>query len=596
MSLGQWLTRSPVPLRPVLPLAVLTGALVGAAFLLWAGMLLHVALLEAGLLTLLISHRRSSDAMRVAGLLALLHAVACAIVLPWTWGRSWQMWGSFTPVVLSRFQPWLLASICALCTVLALAWGRRRDELGRLRRLVEGLVCGLVLLVATAFAAPEVVTSLGDAWTWLARREAFQAMVGESRPLFGFAGRPDLLLPASRLSGLFFLIPVFLVLAMRDLRGGRLRFPGALVVAWTTVLLIVTIFQARFSNSFAVPMCLLIGWSGAGLLGSRGEWPSRGAARVGRILALLLVLVLLLPSLASYAPYLPNQLRWWRGLELEPRRPRKRLLIQVADWIRDNTEEPSGYLDPNARPTYGVLSTWDDGHLIEWVGRRPTVIDNFGDDLGEENLPLSQEYYGVEEARASEILDQLGVRYAIFEHRATPERWDLGPQSMHSRLYFADGAANASSVQIERFAVKRTPTPVPAVRRHRLVFESAPKPRVVPQRPAFKVYEHVRGALLTGRSEPGSRVVARLEVTTNRGRRFEFVSATHANAAGHFMLRFPYSTLDSPPSVATAPRVELLSLGRRLSVAVSEADVREGRPVPVPSFVAERGGGISPVQ
>ena len=32
---------------------------------------------------------------------------------------------------------------------------------------------------------------------------------------------------------------------------------------------------------------------------------------------------------------------------------------------------------------YGVMAHWTDGHVIEYVAQRPTIVTNFGDDLGE---------------------------------------------------------------------------------------------------------------------------------------------------------------------------------------------------------------------
>ena len=47
------------------------------------------------------------------------------------------------------------------------------------------------------------------------------------------------------------------------------------------------------------------------------------------------------------------------------------------------------------------------------IRRRPTVIDAFGDDLGEQNFALANHYYASREAAASEILERLRVRYVV---------------------------------------------------------------------------------------------------------------------------------------------------------------------------------------
>jgi hypothetical protein len=227
------------------------------------------------------------------------------------------------------------------------------------------------------------------------------------------------------------------------------------------------------------------------------------------------------------------------------------------------------------------------------VARRPTVVDNFGDDLGEENFALSEEYYLAEEPRASEILDRLGARYAIFEHRAIGSRRDVEPGAILARLYFGDGSAGETSVALEGTRPRSVGRAAAAVERHRLVFETAPL-RGRGRRAAFKVYEHVRGALLAGAAAPGALVEARLGLETNRGRRFEFVATGRADAAGRFGLRFPYATQGSPTGVRSAAEVELRSGDGVARVTVRERDVREGRVVEVPAFAGTYSGALSP--
>jgi asparagine N-glycosylation enzyme membrane subunit Stt3 len=266
----------------------------------------------------------------------------------------------------------------------------------------------------------------------------------------------------------------------------------------------------------------------------------------------------------------------------------------VADWLRENTEPTSGWLDASVRPEYAVLSHWADGHVLEYVARRPTVVDNFGDDLGEENFALSEEYYLAEEPRASEILDRLGARYAIFEYRALTSRRDLDPRATLARLYFGDGAAAESSIAVEGARPRPVGVAVPAVERHRLVFETQRRRYGRWNVPGFKLYEHVRGALLEGAAEPGAEVVASLGVETNRGRRFEFRATTRADARGRYALRIPYASGGAPPAVRTAPEVELRSAGGVARTAVRETDVREGRVVEVPAFAGVYSGAGSP--
>jgi dolichyl-diphosphooligosaccharide--protein glycosyltransferase len=578
--------RGPIPLRPALALSLACGTLVAAALLLWPGMILEVALFDAGCLGLLLTRSRAADLRAVALLGALAHGLAALVVAPFAWGNVWRVWGSFTPVVLTSFQPWLLAGVAAFFGAVALAALRARGHVAPGRRAALVLACGLAVGGAAVLAVPDLEAPWRDVWRWFAKEERFQATVAESRPLLFYTpGRLGLGLATSQLSLLFFLLPFLLAAAAWRLRRAPARPAAALLVAWTATFLAASLVQIRFAHSLAVPFAVLVAWTGPALvraLARRVRLGGRAAALAGVAgLALLLA-----PALGAYRPYLRNHVRALEGLAPQRggREERKRLLLEVSDWLRAHTEPTAGWLDAGRRPEYAVLSHWTDGHILQYVARRPTVVDNFGDDLGEENFALSEEYYVAPEPRASGILDALGARYVLFEYRPLPGRSEVAARTVLSRLYFADGEASDQGVVARARRARRVELEVSAVERHRLVFEARDKPYGKRRVPAFKVYEHVRGALLSGAATPGGEVEARLAVTTNQGRGFEFVSRTRADAAGRFALRFPYSTQGTPPSVQTAPEVELRGAAGASRVVVRERDVQEGLVVEVPPF------------
>ncbi len=596
----RWLAggaRPSAPPGPTPRLALASGGLVGFALLLWPGMILDVALFGAGCLALLVTRPRAGDARRVALAGALAHGLAALLVAPFAWGREWQAWGSFTPVVLSSFQPAVLLAAAAGFGAVALALRPVEGSASPALRIALVLACGGVLLAAAVLAVPDLDlrSAWGDVWRWFAKEERFQVTVSESRPLLFYRpGRLSFGLAIAQLSLLFFLAPILLGAAAWRLRRTPARPDAALLLAWTAVFFAASLVQIRFTNSLAVPFALLVGWSGPPLV--RGiVRRAGGGRRAAGIAGGALLLVLLAPALASYATYLRSQWRWLEGRppERTGREGRRLQLLEVADWLRENTEPTSGWLDASVRPEYAVLSHWADGHVLEYVARRPTVVDNFGDDLGEENFVLSEEYYLAEEPRASEILDRLGARYAIFEHREIGSRRDVAPGAILARLYFGDGSAGATSVALEGTRPRSVGQALAAVERHRLVFETAPR-RGRGRRAAFKVYEHVRGALLAGAAAPGAPVEARLELETNRGRRFEFVATGRADAGGRFGLRFPYATQGSPTGLRSAVEVELRSGDGVARVSVRERDVRDGRVVEVPAFAGAYSGARSP--
>jgi dolichyl-diphosphooligosaccharide--protein glycosyltransferase len=543
------------------------GVCLGAALLLWPGMLLELALVELGLASFLLVESDARRAHRLALGMAGTQLGALAVVAPFALGRDWERWGSFSPLVLSDFQPWLLGAAAVAFAIYA--W--RVGAAGRLSpsRRYAALGLGLTgaLLTLLPFAG-ELPAALQTALDWLGRREAFQAEVAESRPLLVRRGRIDPGFALQQLTGLVFLAPLWLGFGIARARASLRPAPWLFLTGFAAALLAVTLAQTRFSASLAPAMAVLVGLSAA-------AWIRRGRGLV----VTLVGLALCAPALASYGPLFADQAALLRGEPpaLGAWAQRHRLLLELAGWLRESTPVTPGWLDARARPGYGVLSHWADGHALEYVARRPTVVTNFGDDVGAQNLQLAEAYYRAEEPEASALLDRLAARYVVFEYRRTASRRELAAGSMLSRLYFADGAEAVTGVEIRDGRARRVRGAFPAVTRHRLVYETAAKSHAPdPARPGFKVYEHVRGAEIVGAADAGARVEARLELETPR-RSFGWAASTRADLSGRYRLRVPYATGGSPPPVRPTARYRLRSGSQSSEVAVPEAAVLEGR-------------------
>jgi len=393
--------------------------------------------------------------------------------------------------------------------------------------------------------------------------------------------------------------PVLLALHFRSLvrhatpgRAGRPDASEAPPEGW---LLFVTalglglaaVAQRRFVNAFSLPLALLYGW----LLGS--VFPAWLRQRVAHAWlrrcvaagAALMVLVSLAPVSALYGPALARRAAHAEGrpMALAPDVWRRHELHTLADWIRDATPPTSGFLDPGVAPEYGILAHWSDGHVLEYVARRPTVVSNFGNDLGEANWRAAARYFASDEPEASALLDALKVRYVILEWRPQPPLDAYEGSSMIARGFFGDGSEQETSRR-RRGGVETSVTgPFPAFERHRLIQESAPKPWA-PDQPFFKVYEHVAGALVEGRAPPGALVRFSLALETPRGRAFTWRTHVRAEADGRYRVRLPYSTRGAPPAVRPAPAYGVEVAGRAVGLAVDEAAVKEGRRVAGPDF------------
>ncbi|MBW2274054.1 MAG: hypothetical protein JRG96_12335 [Deltaproteobacteria bacterium] len=547
----------------------------GAAFLLsgillvWPGALVHVAIIELAFLAFVLTRREGADALRAIALFSWVNGMAFVLVLPLGMQSSWLQWSGYSPVVLSRFQPWLFGALALHAASCALLWRRPAAGEGMAARAGLLLGSGVLVLGASLLVFPDLLEGVRDAWRWLGRGETFQLQVDESKPLFrvgdGWGGRVAEL----RLSRFVYLFPPALGWMVWEGRGGRGRAAWHLVIGWSLVLAALTLLQRRFFNSFSVALALVMAWSlvrahGVLLAGRLGFSPGRAGAA---LLVSLALLYLLAPVFEAYRLPLGNQVELLRGRGITAQRhvQRSRSIVAGAQWLRENTPPTAGYFDPGAVPEYGVLAHWSSGHVITYVAQRPTVVGNFGDDLGPENFAASLAYFEADEEEASAMLDDLGARYVLVETIA--EKRD---------------AAYPEAAMLRRLSRDDSPD----LRRHRLVFEYPLHSRAgAGARSRLRIFEHVAGAELAGEAPPGTRVRARLGYQSNRGRRGEAVSRTMADDQGRYLLRLPYATRGAPPGAVPDPHyIVSVEDGREARVVIEEEQVQRGARVRGPSF------------
>jgi asparagine N-glycosylation enzyme membrane subunit Stt3 len=571
LSLFRRLSRATATSPAVVANGLLVGVLMAGSLLVWPGSLLYVALIELALLAFLMSRESRAEAVGFARLLALVQTVALLLVLPSGLRASWPQWGDFTPTVISRFQPWMFGSLALHSAGCAALWRWSGAGAARRWRALQAVAVGVAVASVSALAFPGLLVGASDAWRWMARDEAFQGLVMESFPLFQVDGSFGVRIAELRLSRFIYLFPFAVVVLWQEARRSEQRAELLLLVWWSLVLAVVTVAQRRFFNTFSVVFALIMGWSAVWLYRALVDLLPGFRARklVTGVAVAALFVTLLAPVFGAYRGTIDAQLAAIRG---EPRvlgkwQRSRRVLVDAAEWLRVNTPPTSGFLDPEVAPEYGVLCQWGDGHVLKYEARRPTVVGNFGDDLGGENFRLSFAYFESGEGRAIRILEELKVRYVFVSTVARPAR-----DSLHR------------SVMIRRLSENE----VLDLERHRLVYESptvAPGVRNV--RPAFRIFEFVKGVHLTGQANPGKRVSAQLSCLTNRGRETLVHRASRADSNGHYALTLPYATRGAPPAVLCDAAYTVVSEGRRLSVAVDEDQVQQGASVEGPDLRAE---------
>ncbi|MEM7409356.1 MAG: STT3 domain-containing protein [Myxococcota bacterium] len=532
------------------------GALVAANLYVWPGSLVLLVLAQAGALVWTLGAATRDTAVARAGRLAAAHALAAGLVALYGYGRSFLGWGSFTPLDLTSFQPVYFA--CAALTLggSALAWRRTRFGAGLPSRVGIAIGVGACVLVATFVAIPELRASLLRSTDWFAGDERFHSLVAELEPLLG-AGTSQPERGARFFSPLLFAFPLaWFVLVMSDRRD-----PARLMLAaWSLVFGVMTLTQLRFMNSFAVAFSLV--WAVAFVDIAR-KLAERGIAR--RSIGIGAAVAVGLAAIPVYGYYRDEAAKFARSAD-DTRAVHFR---RAARYLAEHTppaEGPDGTLD------YGVLAAWGYGHQVRYYAGRPVLQDNFGIYGGaQQNMDDADRYFAAEtEARALAILDRLRLRYII------ADRWGSGvpvatpPRSMIRRLVGLRGSQ-------ARLGEGPDAPVVPALSRHRLIYESAGSDG------PLRVFERVAGARVEGSATPGAGVIADLALRTGEGG-FGFRTSTRADARGRYRLVVPYPTVDWGAAATPEGAYRLYSEGEYFSLDVSEAAVVQGQRVDGPDF------------
>jgi len=559
-----------------LRISALLGAAMAACLLVWPGALIHVAIIQVAMLVRLLTARELPASIAWARRFALANAVACVCVMPLSAGNEWLRWGSFSAVVLSNFQPFYLG-IAALCFAFpAELWRRGRLCAGRRMRAVVALGFGAAVLGLLLLGMQELRASIGDAWAWFAKEEGFQSAVNESMPLFGDFSSAYRRGATTLLTGFVYAVPLAIAFAGWQARE---RADRLLFVWWALALFIATLVQLRFVNSYAIAHALLMALVLVALYeGLAPRLAARRGARWGVApLAVAGVLLLLLPVAGAYRSPLSDV---WQGVSgrqptLSPMARQRGSLMATARWLKENSPWP-------AEESYAVLGPWGDGHILEYVAQRPVVQDNFGDDVGEENFALAEEYFAARsEQEALDVIAKTKTRYVLVRSTGSGHpRGRYAPDSLFSRLFRSKGSFARVAA-----AAGGPAEDVPALARHRLIQESALiKARRGGPRPYSSLYEIVEGARLVGEADPGAVVEVRLALDSVHGGRFRYVAKTRADASGRYALRLPYSNEPFSSEVRAARHYDVTTPGAAGRARVPEQAVRSGAEVAGPSL------------
>lgn len=554
------------------------GGALGLALLLWPGMLLDVAVVELGGVGAIVAGGERERCIDDARRFALAQLIAFGLVAPAGLTSQWPQWSDASPVVLSHFQPWLFATAGGAALGASWIWTRWPGTGSQPARRVASAF-GLALAGAAISSAlwPGLLAGFVESWQWISRTDSFQHLVGESRPLLLDGDGAFHLLPGTNnLSGFLLLAPIALGFGIRAAWRSPRPAVLALVLSFAAVFIAAALAQRRFANTASIGVALLFALSLRALYHVVRRRTANPSLRGIAVLILAGATVgALAPGLLGFRPEIEALFDRRAGVALHGQRYEWYALYDTARWLRENTPPTAGWLDAKASPAYGVVGSWDVGHMIEYVGRRPTATDNFGDDIGATNFLLVQDYFGGDEPSGVATLERLGARYVVVPHYAEFLATAPGPRSLYRALYERDGRGSVDAD--EASAIGDRSEALPPLAHHRLVYQHTRTAQGAAERPPYKVFEYVAGARVVGRASPGATIRASIDVRPVGGRAFEYAATALADPAGRYELVLPYASGSASAAVGTGDRYEFRCGDGSASLRVGEAAVRQGR-------------------
>ncbi|MCK5608126.1 oligosaccharyl transferase, archaeosortase A system-associated [Candidatus Pacearchaeota archaeon] len=245
----------------------------------------------------------------------------------------------------------------------------------------------------------------------------------------------------------------------------------------------------------------------------------------------------------------------------------------AAEWLKINTPETSYYNDPVKLPEYSVMSWWDYGNWIQYIGNRPIVANNFQTGV----YAVAKYFTATNESVANTILDKHATKYVVVDTATGYGYKDMVSGKYYSvlniagknnsdyrysfeyptpfytinQLLLSDAYYNTLFARLLLLDGSSIVNPnnnrADALSHYRLVYESGEVGIAYDNYvniSTIKIFEYVPGAVIKGRTIPNSEVEISIPVTTNQNRTFTYINHGISDTDGSFEFIVPYTTHD----------------------------------------------------
>jgi asparagine N-glycosylation enzyme membrane subunit Stt3 len=251
-----------------------------------------------------------------------------------------------------------------------------------------------------------------------------------------------------------------------------------------------------------------------------------------------------------------------------------------------NSEPTSYFDDPSKKPEYSIMNWWDYGNWILYLSKRPVVANNFQAGVADS----ARFFISESEQLSTDIMDSRSSRYVVIEYEMLYNKFhalakwaDVDP-TIYLRLEDYETELGLVPLQklLDTTMARLYLFDGVGMNRFRLVHESSTLMGANPPKSEVKIFEYVPGALIRVQSEPDQRAGALVNLTSNQGRPFTYVSEGQS-VDGGYEIRVPYST-EGNETWAKGPYLVFAGSERGVkmqNINVSEEDVLLGKTIDV---------------
>ena len=548
--------------------AAISGVMLGLLFLTWIGApVLAGIILSCTVLQFIIERKSGEGSLRLMKNGIVLFMTALAVMLVFYVWIPWQQ--SITMLTLSYFQLIYLA----VSIILILFLGFTSDLMKNLKWylypvLIAAITASLILLFIIGI--PSFYESLSNGVNYLLGDIPILKQISEAQPLFftydgKFLGLQLFSNPVWYSFTFSFYVGIAgLVWMLYSLRNNPDRSKMSFIV-WTLIILTLALLQRRFVYALSLNIAILSGFFMDGIKDKIRSFSLRP-----RAIFLFFIMALIIPNIAVSS-----------DLSRSPPKPTDDWYDSLV-WLRENTPQDG---------QYGIMTWWDYGNWVLYIGKRPVVANNFqtGGDAA------AKFFITPDESRANAIMDERKARYVVLDRRMGLNKFKQDDKLVIKGTFMA--VANFAG---KDFAVYLDENNLPndsyfrtmysrmhvfdgsGLKNYRLIYESNETHFDLFDRPTgnIKIFEYVKGARISGNTSSNGTLFLSGTIITNQNRMFNYTRIIRADAKGYFEFKVPYSE-SSPYKARLLKGYELKYGNSTMQVDVTESDVMNGNVIKV---------------